>query len=156
MGLGGVIDGEPAAVFGALVVVGWGEDVDELGDFCGFEGVDVAGFGGEGGDVIGGEGLFGGFFEGAFGAVFAVGEGDGFFADEVVVAGVDFTAGAEDHARHAGVVVSGDGLVFFELNEADGEVEAFFEVFEIDLAIFEAFFDLGEAILERGVIAVEA
>ncbi len=51
-GLGGGIDVEPSAIFGALVVVRWGEDVDQLSDFLGLEIVDIAGLGGEGGDLI--------------------------------------------------------------------------------------------------------
>jgi hypothetical protein len=124
--LGFFIDGKPAAVFGSLVIVGRGENVDELGDFFRLEVVDVAGFGGEGGDLIGKQCLLGGMLEQAFRLGFAIGLGDGFFTYEVVVAGVDFTAGAEDHAGHAGVVMRGNGLIFFELDEANGEVEAFF------------------------------
>ncbi len=100
--------------------------------------------------------MFGRLLKDAAGFGFAIGKGDGCFADEVVVAGVNFSTGAEDHAGHAGVIVSGDGLIFFELHEADGEVEAFFEVFKIDIAFFESGFDLGESFLQQGIFAIQA
>ena len=118
-GVGGEL--EPAALLGALVVVGRGEDIDELGDFPRPEGVDVPGLGGEGGDVVLFQrGLAGELEELAVRCDLMFGQ-----LHRIEVRGLDLAGGAEDHAGHAGVVVRADALVHIELHEAQREIDAF-------------------------------
>ncbi len=108
-------DVEPAAFFDAFLVVGRSEDVDELCGFEGFEGVDVVGFCGEGGDVV--------FFEdggcGVFEELVAFGGVVVWQVGGVVVGCFDFAGAAEDHSGHFGVVVGADEFVLIELEEAE-------------------------------------